>query len=687
MTSTNSTQFLRIFFCAFGVSTLSLARNDGFSRDSGSGSGGWGADSRGVSRGSAPAAPAAPRVTVPAAPSAVRSFSPPDISTRSLPAPAITPRTFQAPAVQTAPAARSGGAFYSGGAPSVSPPPVPAYSAPRVSADSSPRFPATLPARQTPVMPSLPARSAAAPTVQPAERVRAPAVQRTLPEIQTVTPHITPQPDNARSFGTARAPAPAAQSPVVTAPAPARTLTDRGSRSLPRVDVDIPRETARISEATRSAASAREPAAAQPQPLRQADRTASFLPRDATTGRLTAPRLGANDLRLDRAPGSASPHVSPMRFGTSGFRSPAANGDAAALPSALSLRAPRGDADTDRFGRAALPRMTMPTLSARENLSRAYPPARDGASRHGENNALYRPPYGAPGERGQPFNRPPPSAYGQPRGGSHRHGDGHHDDHHDHHPYYGPWYGPYACSPVWWGPVVYPAASSLTCHSVSFALSFATYAPACHYTRYYDSWCGGGWGYTGVYYGGWRSGWYGGFSYVYNPWPAYRTYYFYEPYPVTETIYVTQPAATTVYVTQPATATVVAEPAAAPPAYAAAPSTAYAASPSGYAAAPSGPAPTAWDAAPAVQRTEAAATTCFCPCRCDGLRPCTCAYPCGSEYALRDADLDLSQAFASYSETLSAEMIWSSYAGLDRWDTQADAYENAAVVTAGGNER
>ena len=88
-----------------------------------------------------------------------------------------------------------------------------------------------------------------------------------------------------------------------------------------------------------------------------------------------------------------------------------------------------------------------------------------------------------------------------------------------------------------------------------------------------------------------------------------------------------------------------------------------------------------------MQRTEAAATTCFCPCRCDGLRPCTCAYPCGSEYALRDADLDLSQAFASYSETLSAEMIWSSYAGLDRWDTQADAYENAAVVTAGGNER
>jgi len=35
-----------------------------------------------------------------------------------------------------------------------------------------------------------------------------------------------------------------------------------------------------------------------------------------------------------------------------------------------------------------------------------------------------------------------------------------------------------------------------------------------------------------MYYGGWSSGWYGGFSYVYNPWPVYRTYYLYEPAPL-----------------------------------------------------------------------------------------------------------------------------------------------------------
>jgi hypothetical protein len=68
------------------------------------------------------------------------------------------------------------------------------------------------------------------------------------------------------------------------------------------------------------------------------------------------------------------------------------------------------------------------------------------------------------------------------------------------------------------------------------------------------------------------------------------------------------------------------------------------------------------------------------------MRPCTCDYPCGSEYALRDEDFDLGLAFASYADTLSSEAIWSSYAGLDRWDTQA-TYERATVATAEGDAR
>ncbi len=82
--------------------------------------------------------------------------------------------------------------------------------------------------------------------------------------------------------------------------------------------------------------------------------------------------------------------------------------------------------------------------------------------------------------------------------------------------------------------MVYPAGFGITWWSKRFTLSFSTYSPVyygCH-TPYYNSWYYGGYGYSSLYYGGWRSGWYGGLSYVCNPWPVYRTYYFHDPEPV-----------------------------------------------------------------------------------------------------------------------------------------------------------
>ena len=285
---------------------------------------------------------------------------------------------------------------------------------------------------------------------------------------------------------------------------------------------------------------------------------------------------------------------------------------------------------------------------------RSYAPG----PRVGAQASLYRPPYGSdyryhhgsggPGYAGHYPHRYPVS-YGH---GYYAH----------HPPPY--WRAPYACSPVWWGPVVYPAGFGLTWHSGSFALSIATYAPVASYTRYYDSWCGGV-GYAGVYYGGWSSGWYGGFSYVYNPWPVYRTYYLYEPALTvtrTETVYVTQPAET-VYVAQPpaATTTAAAEPPAAAPA--------------------AGPA--TGEATPA--GAEAEASTCLCTCRCNGQRLCVCSYPCGAEYAFGEQELNLGVAYTPYSVALNPETIWLSYAGLDRWDASAEAFPLEADGTFAGN--
>ena len=72
--------------------------------------------------------------------------------------------------------------------------------------------------------------------------------------------------------------------------------------------------------------------------------------------------------------------------------------------------------------------------------------------------------------------------------------------------------------------------------------------------------------------------------------------------------------------------------------------------------------------------TEPAADTlpdveipCSCPCGCNGVRPCTCGYPCQSEYAIAVETTQLD--FHSYAETLDPEQIWYAYQQLDREST------------------
>ena len=261
------------------------------------------------------------------------------------------------------------------------------------------------------------------------------------------------------------------------------------------------------------------------------------------------------------------------------------------------------------------------------------------------------------------------------------------------------WYGPSWYAPAWYGPAWYYPASGFgfSWSNHRYGLSIWNSAPV-YATPYYDSWVCGGWGFSSLYYSGWRSGWYGGVSYIYNPWPAYRTAYFYEPAPVvTETVYVTQPATQTTviyeepqtYATAPATQTTVVyeeQPQTYAVAPAASPNVSLQSAPASTtapvlplpvpAAVPAATAPTGepdnhtlWDAAPAVARVDITAIGCFCPCRCNGKRPCICAYPCGAEYTIAREEFDLSLNFVSYTDTLDPEAIWVSYAGLDRATT------------------
>ena len=217
--------------------------------------------------------------------------------------------------------------------------------------------------------------------------------------------------------------------------------------------------------------------------------------------------------------------------------------------------------------------------------------------------------------------------------------------------YYG-YYGPTASrvrispwlslAPIWWGPVLYPSGFGISWSSGSFGLSFSTsaYSPFYAHRPYYDSWYYNGWGYSSAYYGGWSRGWYGGFSYVYNPWPVYRTHYLYSPPTlVYETAYSQPPAQTVVYQTvqhldQPLTV-----------------------------------ASTPVTAVPPAQHAHAEQEgyRCSCACGCNGQVPCTCEYPCGSEYDDDETQAYLlSNSFVSYAVSLNPETIWASYAGFDR---------------------
>jgi hypothetical protein len=210
-------------------------------------------------------------------------------------------------------------------------------------------------------------------------------------------------------------------------------------------------------------------------------------------------------------------------------------------------------------------------------------------------------------------------------------------------------------APFYFADVVFPYRSYVTTtwRSGPVTVSVSRYAPYYPVYTYRPYYCSSGWYYhdgwhhSYAYYGGWRYNWYGGFSYIFNPYPVYRTYYLTE---TPATVVIEQPAQQIVYVNQPAQQTVAASASAAP--------------------------------APQVQlaeQTEATGTEqtavtpearCFCACKCNGRVPCICEYPCGSEFAYSPEDYTLA-GFSSYAESLDPELIWSSYAGLDRSEPEA----------------
>jgi len=194
--------------------------------------------------------------------------------------------------------------------------------------------------------------------------------------------------------------------------------------------------------------------------------------------------------------------------------------------------------------------------------------------------------------------------------------------------------------------VPYPTRTVTTTwgnNHVSFSVSTRSTYPVYTYRPYYctSSWYyHDGWQHSQVYYGGWRSSWYGGFSYAFNPYPVYRTYYLYEE---PQTVVIQQPPQQVIIYNQPAQPVVQNQDFVAAPA-------------------PSTPATTAPVEQPAVAEEP---VHCLCACKCNGKVPCICEYACGSEFNYSPEAYTLG-GFVSYSESLNTELIWSSYAGLDR---------------------
>jgi hypothetical protein len=141
---------------------------------------------------------------------------------------------------------------------------------------------------------------------------------------------------------------------------------------------------------------------------------------------------------------------------------------------------------------------------------------------------------------------------------------------------------------------------------------------------------------------------------------VYSSYYLYEE---PQTVVIQQPAPQVVYANQPA------QPVGPPQE-----------SILDTAALPPQPQPAFEPATAAVQTPPAEENArCFCACKCNGRVPCTCEYACGSEFAYSPDEYTL-KGFSSYSESLNKELIWSSYAGLDRAEPEA-------LVAAGATEQ
>jgi hypothetical protein len=190
-----------------------------------------------------------------------------------------------------------------------------------------------------------------------------------------------------------------------------------------------------------------------------------------------------------------------------------------------------------------------------------------------------------------------------------------------------------------------------TWHSGNVAVSVSSHStyPVYTYRPYYcsSSWYHhDGWQHSYAYYGGWKCNWYGGFSYMFNPTPVYRTYYLYEE---PQTIVVQQPAQQVVIYNQPP------QPAVQNQDFLAttAPST------------PQTPPPVQVAAGEDPAATTNEPERCFCACKCNRRVPCICEYACGSEFNYTPDAYTLG-GFVSYAESLNAELIWSSYAELDR---------------------
>jgi len=222
--------------------------------------------------------------------------------------------------------------------------------------------------------------------------------------------------------------------------------------------------------------------------------------------------------------------------------------------------------------------------------------------------------------------------------------------------------------PVWWNPVVYPVVGfGLTwgsggCYAFTSSSCSPAYAYSYSYMPYYDSWHYGRQGCSSVYYGGWRQGWYGGFSYVYNPWPVYSTYYFEDTPQVvtqTETVYVTQPAVTTTPTPAPEALAVPQE---------TAPSVSY-------------PPPVPTSEAPVAAMAQTAVSNNAPEVAVQAPAANGAQRDDGSaDYVYETTAEDFALDFASYAETLNAEMIWSSYAGFDRPDAGAELHLNSETA-------